>query len=73
MKGARFTYDSTLEEVINATKRLNFVAVPVDPKDPTSPWLTARPKALQAVRKILGKSDYEAHEGVNTGGAKAVN
>ncbi len=72
MKGARFTYDSTLEEVINATKRLNFVAVPVDPKDPTSPWLTARPKALQAVCKILGKSDYEAHEGVNTGGANAV-
>jgi hypothetical protein len=68
----RFTYDSTLDEVTQATKRLNFVAEPVDPKDPTSPWLTARPKALEAVRKVLGKSDYEAHEGVNTGGANAV-
>jgi hypothetical protein len=72
VKGARFTYDSTLEEVTNATKQLNFVAEPVNPNDPTSPWLTARPKAIKAVRKVLGKSDYKAHEGVNTGGANAV-
>jgi SAM-dependent methyltransferase len=71
-KGARFTYDSTLEEVTNATVRLNFVAEPVNPSDPTSPWLTARPKAIKAIRKVLGKSDYKAHEGVNTGGANAV-
>ncbi len=77
-EGARFTYESTLEEVTNATKRLNFVAEPVDPSDPTSPWLTARPKALKAVRKVLGGKGesaarpYQAHEGVNTGGANAV-
>ena len=68
----RFTYDSTLEEVTEATVRLNFAAEPVDPSDPTSPWLTARPKALKAVRKVLGKSDYEAHAGAYTGGANAV-
>ncbi|MFA0748060.1 Eco57I restriction-modification methylase domain-containing protein, partial [Fervidibacter sp.] len=72
VKGARFTYDSTLEEVINATVRLNFNAEPVDPSDPTSPWLTARPKAIKAVRKVLGKSDYVAHAGAYTGGANAV-
>jgi len=72
VRGARFTYDSTLEEVTNATVRLNFVAEPVNPSDRTSPWLTAHPKAIKAVRKVLGKSDYEAHEGVNTGGANAV-
>ena len=71
-KGARFTYDSTLEEVTNATVRLNFVAEPVNPSDLTSPWLTARPKALKAVRKVLGKSDYVAHAGAYTGGANAV-
>jgi hypothetical protein len=71
-KGARFTYDSTLEEVINATKRLRFDAEPVDPSDLTSPWLTARPKAIKAVRKVLGKSDYVAHAGAYTGGANAV-
>jgi hypothetical protein len=72
VKGARFTYDSTLEEVTNATVRLKFVAEPVNPTDPTSPWLTARPKAIKAVRKVLGKSDYVAHAGVYTGGANAV-
>jgi len=71
-KGSRFTYDSTLEEVTNATVRLNFFAEPVNPSDPTSPWLTARPKALKAVRKVLGGSDYEAHAGAYTGGANAV-
>ncbi len=69
---ARFTYESTLEEVIAATKRLNFNAEPVDAKDETSPWLTARPHALRAVRKVLGRSDYEAHAGAYTGGANAV-
>jgi SAM-dependent methyltransferase len=72
VRGARFTYDSTLGEVTKATVRLNFVAEPVDPGDLTSPWLTARRKAIKAIRKVLGKSDYEAHEGVNTGGANAV-
>jgi hypothetical protein len=71
-KGARFTYDSTLEEVRKATKRLYFDAEPVNPSDPTSPWLTARPKAIKAVRKVLGKSDYVAHAGAYTGGANAV-
>jgi hypothetical protein len=68
----RFTYDSTLDEVQAATQRLHFDAEPVDPQDPTSPWLTARPKALKAIRKVLGKSDYEAHAGAYTGGANAV-
>ena len=68
----RFTYDSTLEEVKAATHTLDFFAEPVDPNDPTSPWLTARKGALRALRKVFGKSDYIAHEGVNTGGANAV-
>ncbi|MCL6613570.1 MAG: hypothetical protein K6U03_02935 [Firmicutes bacterium] len=47
-------------------------AQPVVEIDETSSWLTARPKALKAVRRILGKSDYEAHAGAYTGGANAV-
>jgi len=68
----QFSYDSSLEEVITATRRLNFSAEPVDPNDITSSWLTARKGALRAVRQVLGQSDYIAHEGVNTGGANAV-
>ena len=72
VKGARFSYDSTLAEVVATTSRLNFVAEPVDLKDRTSAWLTARPAAIKAVRRVLGKSDYEAHAGSYTGGTNAV-
>lgn len=71
-KGVRFTYDSSLAQVLSATVRLRFAAEPVDPNDPTSPWLTAHPHALTAIYKVLGQSDYKAHEGVNTGGANGV-
>ncbi|HQE92287.1 MAG TPA: N-6 DNA methylase [Anaerolineae bacterium] len=65
-KSGRLDYDSTLEEVLEQTRRLNFRAAPVDAADPTSAWLTARPKALDAVRKVLGESDYQAHAGACT-------
>lgn len=66
VKRGSLDYDATLEEVMEKTKRLNFRAAPVDESDPTSAWLTARPKALQAVRKVLGTSDYQARAGACT-------
>jgi SAM-dependent methyltransferase len=72
VEGARFSYDSTLDEVLAATQRFECHAEPVEPSDSTSQWLTAHPAALNAIRKVLGKADYKAHEGVNTGGANAV-
>jgi hypothetical protein len=71
-KGARFTYDSTLEEVVAATRRSEFAAAPVEAEDPTSSWLTARAKAIRALRNVLGKSAYQARAGSYTGGANAV-
>jgi hypothetical protein len=71
-KGARFTYDSTLSEVTAAANRLHFAAQPVNREDASSAWLTARRKALPAISKVLGPSDYEAHAGAYTGGANAV-
>ncbi|MEO1166598.1 MAG: N-6 DNA methylase, partial [Chloroflexota bacterium] len=47
-----------------------FVAEPVG--EWGSAWLTGKPAAIDAVRKILGQSDYTAHAGVYTGGANAV-
>jgi SAM-dependent methyltransferase len=67
-----FDYDSTLEEVTEKTKRLQFIAEPVNEEDNTSAWLSGRPLAVKAVRKLLGKSDYEAHAGIYSGGANAV-
>jgi len=71
-RGQGLDYDSTLEEVSAQTRRLQFQAAPVDKNDPTSAWLTARPKALAAIQKVLGKSEYRAYEGANSGGANGV-
>lgn len=73
VRGKRIGFDLTLGEVGEMTRRLNYVAEPVDESDPTSPWLTARPRAIRVIRrKMLGKSDYEAHAGAYSGGANAV-
>jgi SAM-dependent methyltransferase len=69
---ARFTYDSPFGDVIGATRRSDLSATHVDSEDPTSSWLCAKHKALRALLKVLGKSEYVAREGSNTGGANAV-
>ncbi len=66
--------DVTLEELQDekiATYR-EFYAEPVDATDITSPWITGRRWALQAVRKVLGGSEYRGREGINSGGANGV-
>lgn len=72
VRGKRVGYDLTLPEAWEMTRRLNYVAEPVASSDKRSAWLTARRKATRALRKMSGQSDYEAHEGVNTGGANAI-
>lgn len=72
-RGSAIGFDTPYEEV---TKELvtfrRWHAEPVDAKDNTSPWIAAKPKALRAIRKILGPSEYHAYEGSNTGGANGV-
>lgn len=72
--GSMIPEDVTLEEVTRekiATYR-QFVTEPVDEADPTSSWISGRPRALNAMKKVLGASDYQAHAGVYTGGANGV-
>jgi len=38
-------------------------ATPVNDDNPYSPWITGRPKAIAAVRKVIGESDYKARAG----------
>jgi methylase of polypeptide subunit release factors len=71
-KGKSIPLDATLEQVLQITERKKYFALPVNGNDLTSPWITGRPKALRAIRKILGRSDYIAHAGCNSGGANAV-
>jgi len=72
-RGSAVGFDMPYEEVTK--EKITFRAwhaEPVDHTDNTSPWITARRKALQALRNVLGKSPYQAREGTNTGGANGV-
>jgi methylase of polypeptide subunit release factors len=71
-KGKSIASEASLHEVLAVTERKQFTAEPVSEADPTSAWITGRPKAVRAVRKVLGQSDYTAHAGSYTGGANAV-
>lgn len=63
-KGEGIKDSLPLKEVTEIATYKKFVAEPVDKNDPTSLWLTGKPKALKGVKKALGKSDYTAHAGV---------
>jgi len=64
--------DLNLNEVMEIATYKQFYAEPVNQNDLTSPWITRRQKVIRVIKKVLGKSDYTAHEGVNSGGANAV-
>ena len=65
--------DDDLDEVHPAKVEVRkWQAQPVNPAEPQSPWLTARPKALDAMKKFLGQSSYKAHAGATTCGADGV-
>ncbi len=65
---SRLGQDVSLQQARAAATRSRLTAAPVDPDKPSSPWLTAPEQALSGIHKVIGKSDYRAYEGVNTGG-----
>lgn len=64
--------DMRLAEVTGTVRQLDFVAEPVNPQVPASPWLTIHPALLPIARRLVGRSHYKAYEGVNSGGANGV-
>ena len=60
--------DETLPHVLMAVNRDSLDAQPVEPSRANSPWLTSSAPVLKAIRKVVGKGDYLAREGINTGG-----
>lgn len=64
--------DDTYEDVMSRTQRTHLNAEPIRADDLTSPWISGKPAALQAVRKLIGESDYTAHSGAYTGGANGA-
>ena len=67
----RIEIDYSFAEASESTVRFNLKAQPVGDTD-ASPWISARPKALSAVRKVIGQSEYRAYEGANSGGANGI-
>ncbi len=60
-------FDETLRNVKSMTVRHELVLEPIHGRDkPESPWLIAKSEAVQAIRKALGHSPYDAHKGVGT-------
>ncbi len=62
----------TLAAVMEQTERHDLAASPINADRPTSPWLTGKPAAIDAMRKAIGPSAYRAHEGFNSGGLNGV-
>ncbi len=69
-KGA-ISIDLTWEEVKAKTKVSYLKAQSIDNSEQGS-WISARPKALKALKNVVGKAAYQAREGTNTGGANGV-
>ena len=55
----------SLDEIEKATVRSDFVMEPIIGKA-DSPWMMVREKAIRGLKKAMGESIYDAHEGVNT-------
>ena len=60
---ARIDADSTLTEVNRLTKQTRLVATNIDAKDKTSPWITGPAPFLDAIKSIIGPSEYVARMG----------
>ena len=65
---SRINQDVSIVDVKAIVSEIQMEAIPVNPNQLSSPWLTAPGRALSGIRKVIGKSVYQAHLGVNTGG-----
>ncbi len=67
-------HTATLDHVLEMCRTLDLIAAPVHAGDATSAWLTAPRELVDALRKLgeTGEPAYQAHEGVNSGGANGI-
>lgn len=70
--GKALRTNDSLNAIQQKTRRIDLFAAPMVPDDPASVWISGKPNALVAVRKLIGASFYQAHAGAYTGGANAV-
>lgn len=60
--------DDDLDAVLEKIEAKRWQAQPINAAEPQSPWITGRPRALDAAQKGVGQAGYKAYEGSNTGG-----
>lgn len=71
--GSAIGFDTPYDDVTSEKVTFrDWRAEPVNLRDLTSAWITARPKALKALHRVLSASSYQARAGTFTGGANAV-
>ncbi|GIW90159.1 MAG: SAM-dependent methyltransferase [Pirellulaceae bacterium] len=70
--GHSIDQDASLPEVLDVTRRLEFVARPISSTDNSAPFIAGRVSSLDVLVAVVGPSAYRAHEGINTGGANGV-
>jgi len=63
--------DLDWDEVVQKTAVSHLKAQSIDGSEQGS-WISARPKALKALKNVVGEAAYQAREGTNTGGANGV-
>lgn len=63
--------DLEWNEVVQKTSVSHLKAQSIDGSQQGS-WISARPKALKALKNVVGEAAYQAREGTNTGGANGV-
>ncbi|MEM1947953.1 MAG: N-6 DNA methylase [Candidatus Caldarchaeum sp.] len=66
-RGGPMPTNVSLDEVLRLTDRYDMLMVPIKANDAGSSWMQTTPKALSAIRKVLGRSEYRAFAGVYPG------
>ena len=58
--------DAGLKEINKITRRLEMFLYPIEADFPESPWMICSTEAYVGIKKIISRSHYRGHEGVNT-------
>lgn len=62
----------SLETAIKKLTPIEMVAIPSDPNNELSPWITLPKNVINIVKNFYGGNEYQSHIGVNSGGANGV-
>jgi hypothetical protein len=65
---ANVTTESDHDEAMELLTYAQWAARPIRKSNPTSPWITGRPRAIEHIENAVGQAAYRGREGSNTGG-----